>query len=290
MDVKKSERHDEHALVSPSSLARTAACPASLMINKNAGSNETAYTLEGTRAHMVAEYFAREALGLPAIMKFEEIPDKTKEMVRYGMDYAKFAYMIKATMEATSSLPVAAYCERKVSCEPVIPECWGTADLMFVGSDRISVADYKFGANKVEVLGNFQLKAYALGAYLSLTEKERAGVTYVDTYIFQPRANFLKDGKPEKGYFGVTSYSVKELFNWAKVITPTVLKAIDGVDERLGGDHCMFCAAKGSCEMALNYKKDFKASLAAEEEAQDVSMADAYQQGGDDLDTPTYSL
>lgn len=257
MDLKNDIRHDEHAKVSPSSLKRTVACPGSLKINAEAGSHETKSTKEGTKAHMVAECFAREALGLPPDVDFKGIQGKTKEMIEYGQDYANFALRIKHLMEGTSAYPIECDCERRVSCEEYIPECWGTSDLLLIGSDKISIIDYKYGVNQVEVAENDQLKAYALGVYLSVPEDRRFTIKTVDTYIFQPRARYMRDGKEEKGYYGWETYDIETIKAWALRIKPIVEKALAGVDERMGGKHCMFCAAKDSCQLSVHYKTDF---------------------------------
>lgn len=298
------ERHAAHAVISPSSIARTSACPGSLKINQEAGPQETPYTAEGTRAHMVAEFFAREALGLPNAvelidgkevpMTFESIPDKTRDMILFGRDYANFACMIRTRMEETSITPIECDCERKVYCEPYIPECWGTSDLLMIGSDRISIADYKYGANKVEVANNSQLKAYALGAYLGVqnTDPEKAKhIKKVETYIFQPRAMVQNAaGKTEKGYFDRWEYTIDELFSWAEMIKPEIQKALDGVDERMGGDHCIFCAAKGSCALSINFKKDYNAAADLASDKEEAKQYTAPKPENPALDIPLYTL
>jgi len=239
----------EHAIVSPSSLKRTINCPPSLNINKDVNSSSK-YTVEGTKAHLVAECMVHDRLGIPGGPEFKDIEGKTGEMINYGADYAAFAENIRNYMQKTSVNPVKVQTETIVNMEKYIDECWGTCDLMFIGDDKLSIADYKYGAGKVDATDNAQLKAYALGAYLSLSDEQQAKIYSIDTYIFQPRASFYntETRQYEKGYYGRQTYKPSELIEWAQSIDPIIQEALKGLGDRVAGDHCVFCAAKGSCE------------------------------------------
>lgn len=271
----------QHAKVSPSSLSRTVKCPPSLKLNEGVNS-ESKYTVEGTKAHMVAEYFVREAFGLGNDHDFREIEGKTGQMIDCAEKYVQFARNIVKYMHRTTDDPIQVEVEKEVHLEEYIDECWGTCDLMFIGSDRLSICDYKYGGGKVEVKDNSQLKAYALGAYLSIDPEKRVGIRTIDTYIFQPRASFYNEEtrKWETGYYGRDTFTPEQLIDWAFAAEKEVKKALDGEGERSGGDHCRFCTAKGTCEACLGaYKPNVHKRVI---ESNDLPDGDDLPDGGAD--------
>ena len=248
-DSKQNIRHQdrEHAIVSPSSLKRILACPTSLKANEGINKAGKA-AAQGTLAHEVAEYFVKKCFGIEPSIDIKDIKNKTTWMLDCGSRYMAFASMIKQNMESTSKTPVKVKVEERVSCEELIPECWGTCDAMFIGRDRLAILDYKFGQIEVKAEDNAQLKAYALGAFLSLTEKQKQNIHTIETYIFQPNIG-EKDPTTRQpvGSYDMAKYTPQDLIDWAVAAKPIVEDALNGTDKAKAGDHCMFCAAKGSC-------------------------------------------
>lgn len=241
----------EHARVSPSSLKRILACPSSLLLNEGVEKPVSKAAIQGTIAHEVCEYYLRRSFNLPVDTQLKDIKNKTSKHLECAVKYTEFANMIKADLQKTTKGNVEVLVESKVSLEALIPECWGTADVIFISSTKLAVLDYKYGQVKVDVDKNEQLQAYALGAYLELPKEARERIRSVDMYIYQPNV--------EKPY-SKTSYSVDSLLSWAKEAKPIVKEALEGTTKAKAGDHCMFCAVKDSCHTrkeSLERKNDF---------------------------------
>ena len=242
----------EHALVSPSSLKRTVYCTKSLKINEDYllehGEQSSAAALEGTKAHAVAENLVNEKFGIALSEdSVKEAEDADFAMKACGMAYRDFVTRVFQGNSCTKL-----YTETKVDMTSVIAECWGTCDCFMVSKDSLIVVDYKYGHALVKAQKNAQLRAYSLGAYLSLPEDERRNIKKVQFYIFQPRASTeYVDGFPRKlatiGSISHDDMTVTDLITWAKAVNVRVTQAINDEGEFKAGEHCAFCAGKGTC-------------------------------------------
>lgn len=242
----------EHALVSPSSLVRTVSCTKSLKINEDYrlehGETTSEAAKEGTTAHAVAENMVNEAFGLPLQPdSVEEAKRADRAMRICGAAYRDFILRLYQGGGYTKI-----YTERKVDMTKYLSECWGTCDCFLVSPTKITIVDFKYGHALVKATGNFQLRAYSLGAYLSLPEHERKNVTEAEYYIFQPRATtdyskgFVKT-LPTVGAISHDKLTITELKAWAADTNIKVEQALKNEGEYHTGEHCAFCAGKGNC-------------------------------------------
>lgn len=122
-------------------------------------------------------------------------------------------------------------------------EAFGTADAIIVKGSEMIVVDLKTGRGvEVEVQGNPQLHAYALGA-LEIAETV-ADIERVRMVIVQPRAGGIKEH----------DLWVDELKAWARDhAAPACRKVLDAVADfsigflQPGEKQCKFCPAKATC-------------------------------------------
>ena len=84
-----------HAKLSPSAAARWMSCTASAALEASLPEQTTTFAQEGTNAHQVAEYAARQAVGLPLLLEHNPIghdPEMYEAADVYA-DYIKEAYL-----------------------------------------------------------------------------------------------------------------------------------------------------------------------------------------------------
>lgn len=223
-----------HALLSASSAARWLACPSSAVAAEAYPEQDTAFTVEGTIAHEVAEVVARQRLGaINGIggTEWASPEGTTHEMVDCANAYADYI------LEQIKSPDAVVLLEQRVDFSPWVPDGFGTCDCIILQGDTLTIIDYKYGQGvPVSAEGNPQMKLYALGA---LNDFGIAyDVTRVETHIFQPRIDNVSDA-------GLT---VDELTTWAeKTVKPTAEKAHKGKGGYIPGDHCKFCPHAGRC-------------------------------------------
>lgn len=244
----------EHALVSPSSLKRIISCTKSLKINEDYrlehGEETSAAAAEGTKAHAVAENLVNQHFNLP----LQEDSVKEAADADFAMKACGRAYLDFVIRLYQGGGYKAIRTERKVDMRKYITECWGTCDCFMVSKDSLAIVDYKYGHALVDAKGNTQLRAYALGAYLSLPEKLQPYITRVSFFIFQPRATTdYSGGFPRKletvGAISHDDMDVKDLIDWAKAINVKVEQAVKNEGSFSAGEHCAFCAGKGTCPL-----------------------------------------
>lgn len=238
--------------MSPSSLCRIISCTPSLKINEDYrlehGETTTAAALEGTKAHAVAENLVNEYFNIPLQPdSVAEAADADAAMIACGKAYRDFVVKL---FQGGNYLTIRT--EKQVDMRKYISECWGTCDCFLISRDTLTVVDYKYGHALVQAEGNNQLKAYALGAYLLLPERLQSMITRVSFFIFQPRATMeYSSGFPRKletmGAISHSEMSSAELVSWAKEVNVKVEQALKNEGEYKTGEHCAFCAGKGTC-------------------------------------------
>ena len=216
-----------HALLSASSAHRWLECPPSAVANEAYPNQDTVFTNEGTLAHEVAEFMARNGY----YSKTDAKDGVTVEMVQCAKEYADYIEEQKKSNDAIVLL------EQRVDFSPWVPNGFGTCDCIIVQNDTLTIIDYKYGQGvAVSATDNPQMKLYALGAMndygIALEVKK------VELHIFQPRLNNISTDHLE----------VEELMEWAeKTVKPTAEKAITGQGEYAPGEHCRFCQHAGKC-------------------------------------------
>ena len=162
-----------HALLSASGARRWLSCTPSALLEAQFPDTASEAAREGTLAHELAElklrnYFFTVDFGK---QKFTRAVNKLKkealwqdEMMDYTEEYLDY---VKTAALGFESLPYAAV-EKRVDFGSYVPDGFGTADCILIGSGILKVIDFKYGKSpegRVEAEGNPQMALYALGAY-----------------------------------------------------------------------------------------------------------------------------
>lgn len=231
-----------HAKLSPSAAARWMSCTASVALEASLPEQTTTFAQEGTNAHQVAEYAARQAVGLPLLLKHNPIGHDPEmyEAAEVYADYIKEAYL-KAVETCEDA---AIETETRLDLTAWIPEGFGTADCLIVADGTLYVIDFKYGKGvRVEADGNRQMMIYALGAL------GWADLLYqIDTVrmtIIQPRINNISEAE----------IAAADLRSWGEnTLAPIARIAYEGLGEfKPSEDACRFCKANGSCQAQADY-------------------------------------
>ena len=231
-----------HARVSPSGAARWMKCTKAPLLEERFPAGSTSYAEEGTQAHKVAEYYARQAVGLPLLLEHNPIA-KDEEMSDAADEYA--AYIKETYLRIRETCPDA-YIETEVRLDLTrwIPDGFGTADCLIIADDVLHVIDFKYGKGvKVEAENNQQMMIYALGA-LGWSEA-LYDVSTVRMVIIQPRLGGISDSE----------VSADWLRDWGEVVLKPIadLAYHGGGSFSPGEDTCRFCRASGSCKAQADY-------------------------------------
>lgn len=259
----------KHSDLGASSAYRWMACPGSLRLIQQvreemdaAGVKPTqsVYAAEGTAAHELAahcltakaqsrdpedyvgNWISVKGVILPKEPQGEEpntwfeITEDMAEAVRVWVDTVHTHY----EPEKGDQL----FVETKFQMKGMNDDFYGTNDACVYQPRNkcLIVLDYKHGqGHAVEVVGNPQLRYYALGASLSLNLK-------VDTVligIVQPRSQH------SSGPVRYESVSVEDLFEFAGTLMDAA-HATEEPDAPLSaGEHCVFCEAAAVCTAKL---------------------------------------
>ena len=216
-----------HALLSASSAHRWLECPPSAVANEAYPNQDTFFTNEGTLAHEVAEFMARNGY----YSRDNAKEGVTVEMVECARAYADYIEEQKKSNEAIVLL------EQRVDFSPWVPDGFGTCDCIIIHDETLTIIDYKFGQGvAVSASDNPQMKLYALGAMndygIAMDVKK------VELHIFQPRLNNIS----------TDHLAVEELMEWAdNTVKPIAEQAAYGKGKYAPGEHCRFCQHGGKC-------------------------------------------
>lgn len=235
----------KHALLSASGAHRWLSCPPSAQLEQQFPDTTSKAAKEGTLAHELAELkvrnffytvdFGKRKL-TTAINKLKKEELWEDEMVGYTDEYLDY---VKSIALAFSSEPYAAI-EKRVDLTAYIPDGFGTADCILIGSGILHVIDFKYGKSpdgRVSAEQNPQMLLYALGAYEAY--RMLYPVQEIRLSIVQPR---ISDGISE------WSCTVDELMQFAQLVKERAVLAIKGEGEfKPDPKTCRYCRARARC-------------------------------------------
>lgn len=235
----------KHALLSASGAHRWLSCPPSAQLEQQFPDTTSKAAKEGTLAHELAElkvrnYFYTVDFGkrklTAAINKLKKEELWEDEMVGYTDEYLDY---VKSIALAFSSEPYAAI-EKRVDLTAYIPDGFGTADCILIGSGILHVIDFKYGKSpdgRVSAEQNPQMLLYALGVYEAY--RMLYPVQEIRLSIVQPR---ISDGISE------WSCTVDELMQFAQLVKERAVLAIKGEGEfKPDPKTCRYCRARARC-------------------------------------------
>ena len=236
-------KEEVHALLSPSAAARWVACPGSVALTADMERASSAYAVEGTWAHRLAELLLLGEEGFSEAEVAEVCdaginPDDLKEPVQVYVDYVR-------------SIPGVLMVERKLPLQDITGEegARGTADAVIAGDDVLHICDLKFGiGEKIEARDNLQLAIYAqaaLNEYGYMGDFER-----VHLHIIQPRLHNIDDWE----------ISVEALWDLIRLVKASAVAALAGESQDPAlpmfcpsRKACRWCPARGKCPHLASY-------------------------------------
>lgn len=117
---------------------------------------------------------------------------------------------------------------------------YGTADLICLGGRRATLVDFKFGRDPVkDVSENLQGQGYALALF-----QLRPDIDQIEVLFIQPRD---LNSPPNSGSFD------RRDMGWIFTdIYRTIENAEDKSTPPFAGEHCVYCAKKGTCSAYLS--------------------------------------
>mgnify|MGYP003295976083 CR=1 FL=1 len=218
-----------HALLSASSSARWLKCPPSAVAASMYENTATEYTQEGTLAHEVAEYMARN--NFYNLDKDSQDEGVNLEMVSCAEAYRDYLQELITDDNAVILL------EQRLDFSPWVPKGFGTGDCIIIQGNRLDVIDYKYGKGvAVSAVENSQMRLYGLGALNDFGDIY--DIQEIGMHIFQPRINNIS----------VEVMSSIDLLAWgADVVKPIAKLAAKGKGDFCSGEHCRFCPHAGQC-------------------------------------------
>lgn len=233
---------EQHAVLSASSSKMWMSCPPSAQLNAAANDAPSEYAKQGTAAHLWAETKVKRILG-------QNIKDPTDGAEYYDAEMAEctdsYAQYVSEQIEKAKqrcSDPIVLV-EQRVDFSRWVPDAYGTADLVIVSDDVLSITDLKYGVGvPVDAENNSQMMCYALGA-LELFDGIY-DIGNISMTIFQPRRENIS----------VYEISKAELLEWADTkLAPAADLASKGEGEFRAGEHCRFCKVKATCRKRAEY-------------------------------------
>lgn len=234
---------EKHALLGASSAHRWLNCPGSARLTENMPDTTSPYAEAGRLAHEIAELKARNYFIDPMPKRsFNTKLKKLTENEHYdkSMDGATDEYLEHLKVRAMS-YPIAptVALEVQVDFSDIVPEGFGTADCIMIGSGRLDVVDYKNGSGVVvEAEGNEQMMLYALGALNYFRPIFGGSIKTVHMSIVQPNAGGVREWEA----------AVTDLMWWGwEGAAPRAKLAWEGAQEFNAGGWCQFCKAKAIC-------------------------------------------
>lgn len=231
---------NSHAPISPSGLHVLVQCPGSLKLRRQSPPEallpEEAEDGGDAAAEGVAAHWglAQTLLGKQVDLGMEA-PNGVR-LTDEMLDAVDLAHSAILQHAGDAALAV----ESPVAIPRIHAECWGTPDVRWWRADKhLFVFDFKFGHEPVEVFENWQLLAYAAGAW------EQAGLHDLDVTVtagvIQPRAQH-REGPLRTWTFRASA--VRALLN---IVSGAAHEAL-GPDPKLRvGPACKHCRARPVC-------------------------------------------
>ena len=224
----------DHALLAPSSAARTHQCPGSVRMAQQFPKPPTPESMEGDAAHWVA---AQMVAGV-AVNANDVAPNGivvNDDMLEGGelwMNHIN-GRNHPLTGDIETRLPPSQYLH---------PDNWGTPDHATIAPGIIYIDDYKYGHKYIDVFRNWQLMNYA-ELYLSHLGVNGDRDQYIDVCmtIVQPRC-YHKDGP-------IRSWTIKacELRPYVNILRSKFEEALSPNPPCYTGPECEYCPARHAC-------------------------------------------
>lgn len=229
-----------HAILSASGAHRWLNCTPSARIEQKFKDETSVYAEEGTKAHAVAEEALNHYLTTGEIrVKCED--EEMREAVASYVDIC----IEKINEARRASIDAKVFVEARLDFSHIVPNGFGTGDLVMISDSHLEVVDLKYGKGvEVSAINNPQMRLYALGLYNSYGWMY--GADTIRMTIVQPRINNISTDE----------ISPKELILWGDKVKQVAKIAWKGEGELKAGDHCKFCKARRNCRTRTEYMQN----------------------------------
>lgn len=227
----------QHSQLGASTASRWMACPGSVKLCAEIPSTWSYYAQEGTAAHALMELSLSEQMS-PASVLGETLEgfEVTEEMVLHVATAVDYCLSIP---NLTAGLY---WIERHVTLEALSPPApmYGTTDFMAYDEPNATlyVVDLKYGKGAVQVENNPQLRYYAVGGVLALTDQKPQKAV---TTIIQPR------GSHRKGPVRSEVLEIGELRAFARTLIGAARQTELPDPPLITGKQCRYCPAREVC-------------------------------------------
>lgn len=254
----------KHAVFSASSAERWINCPGSVHMASMFPEGRSAAADEGTLAHELAAldigYLDNDLVsGNQAYVKaMNELTQEIETFYNLHPDMNGSFEDMKKTLAPYVDYVLAEYneiqkadpsavllTEQRVDYSHIVPDGFGTSDVIIIGDNRVIVIDLKYGKGiPISAVDNPQIRLYAIGAinlYDMLYDFDR-----VKMVIYQPRLNSVTEEE----------LPVDDLKVWADaVVKPAAKKAASEDPPYYPGPWCAshFCPGAGVCKKRADY-------------------------------------
>ena len=268
-----------HSLIGGSSLKRAMECPPSVRLTEDFVDEDSIYAKEGSSAHLLLETKIKERYGIPFDEDTSDLEFYSEEMEDCTDVALNYVSEIYERLKAEGKHPFIAS-EVLVDFSDVVPEGFGSSDIVIAYDGGIYVLDYKHGRGvEVSCEHNPQLMIYAYGSLLMF--ETLYDILDINMVIIQPRLNNISEWSCKKD----------ELVDWANnEVKPKTTLAYEGKGEFKCGSWCQFCKARHECRHRVEqmlklegYVAKDPALLTTEEIAEILGKIDDLVSWGNDI-------
>lgn len=268
-----------HSLIGGSSLKRAMECPPSVRLTEDFVDEDSIYAKEGSSAHLLLEKKIKERYGIPFDEDTSDLEFYSEEMEDCTDVALNYVSEIYERLKAEGKHPFIAS-EVLVDFSDVVPEGFGSSDIVIAYDGGIYVLDYKHGRGvEVSCEHNPQLMIYAYGSLLMF--ETLYDILDINMVIIQPRLNNISEWSCKKD----------ELVDWANnEVKPKTTLAYEGKGEFKCGSWCQFCKARHECRHRVEqmlklegYRAKDKALMSLEEIAEILGKIDELVSWANDI-------
>jgi hypothetical protein len=230
----------QHARLSASAAHRWMVCAGSV----GPGSDTTFVAAEGTFAHDIASRCLKDSSLSPTdfFLKRAVIDGHTVECDQEMVDGVK-VYLDAVDEDMLPGDIMWAEMPLLEELQRIDKDLGGTADYVRYrrSTQEALAADFKYGAGiYVDVVGNIQLRVYALGVLLAL-QRQKLKVKQIRIMVCQPR--HWKDNNPVREEV----FKAVELLDFMADIEEAAERTRQPNPPLVSGDHCQFCPKAATC-------------------------------------------
>ena len=234
--VEKAE--GDHSPLGPSSAERWINCPGSVRLTRHLPDKPSAYAVEGTAAHKVAEECERLGVDALHFLDWTVVVRESGETFGVLVD-REMVDAVQEFLDYVDEFNGDSLNESKVRFESLVPGGFGTLDRAKVDTRVVHLFDFKYGQGKeVAAVDNPQLKLLALGFEEDYSWLAPGVEEYV-LHIVQPRIG------------NVSHWPIKraDLLAWGQAtVKPRAREALEADAPTLAaGDWCTFCKIRSTC-------------------------------------------